>query len=439
MPTVGLRLEQAPPLSIPMSFFLTAPVAALGAGGLLLWMGSVPLFSGWSTHTLALTHLGTLGFLTMVMLGALYQMIPVVAGSPVPAIRLARFVHALLIGGVVLLFIGFDRPEPHFVFAAISVLFAALLLFVIPVMRALQRAPAHTPTVDGMRLALWCFLITAVLGLWMAHGHSGMGFPGTRGLWIQVHITFALLGWVGGLITAVSWQVLPMFYLSPEFDPRLSRRTLGLLRCGLVVPSLVLVADYLGLTRGHLSAAYHVAAIGALPALLSVWVLHPLTAMRRLRQRRRKRIEGSLLFWWVALPTAPGIALVAVLAHASGHPYWEVLLGWGAIWGWAGMVIHGMLMRIVPFLVWFHRFARHVGHRPVPSVRGLLPDRWIRWGFGLHLSSTAAGMLAILTLHDWLARLTGLLVLATAAQLLFSLVHVLRQYPPPCEVEEGSA
>lgn len=54
----------------------------------------------------------------------------------------------------------------------------------------------------------------------MAHGFSGMRFPGSRMLWHQVLFPVALLGWVGGLILAVSWQVLPMFYLPGAFRQR---------------------------------------------------------------------------------------------------------------------------------------------------------------------------------------------------------------------------
>ncbi len=38
--------------------------------------------------------------------------------------------------------------------------------------------------------------------------------PVDRAPWIRVHLVAAFLGWVGGLIGAVSWQVLPMFYLA---------------------------------------------------------------------------------------------------------------------------------------------------------------------------------------------------------------------------------
>ena len=52
--------------------------------------------TSWAPTSLALAHLGTLGMLGMVMLGALYQMTPVVAGSPVPRIRVTQPPNCIL-------------------------------------------------------------------------------------------------------------------------------------------------------------------------------------------------------------------------------------------------------------------------------------------------------------------------------------------------------
>ena len=99
--TVGLSLDQAPQLSIPASFFLTIPIGVLLAAYILLKTGTAALVSPWMPQALALTHAGTLGVLAMGMIGALYQMTPVVAGSPVPFTRLAHLVHMLLLSGLV--------------------------------------------------------------------------------------------------------------------------------------------------------------------------------------------------------------------------------------------------------------------------------------------------------------------------------------------------
>jgi len=100
MPTGGLSLDQAPPLSIPSAFFLTISVGILAAGCILIATGAAALSTPWAPQTLALAHAGTLGVLAMGMVGALYQMTPVIAGTPVPFTRIAHIVQALLLAGL---------------------------------------------------------------------------------------------------------------------------------------------------------------------------------------------------------------------------------------------------------------------------------------------------------------------------------------------------
>jgi hypothetical protein len=429
MRTEGLHLEQAPPLAIPLSFFLSAPIAVAAAGLLLLVGGRGALMTSWAPLTLSLTHLGTLGLLAMVMMGALYQMTAVVAGSPVPRVRLAYAVHPLFVLGVACLCWGTASVSSGLVAFAIGPLGVALLLFLVPVGTALHRAPIRNETVLGMQLAVACFGISAVLGILMAFGHGSLGFPGPRPLWIQVHLSVALLGWVGGLLSAVSWQVLPMFYLAAPVPRGQKRAIPWLIGAGVALPLVVILVDGLGGLAGAGGRSQQLAALGALPALVAVWGLHPLASLRSLASRRRRRSDGSLLFWRSGMLVAPAVALCAGAASLASDPCWGLLFGWLALWGWAGMVVHGMLTRIVPFLVWFHRFAPLVGQQRVPSARGLLPDRWVRRSYGLHVLTLLVGIAAIALGGDGLARALGAALLATGAGLLVLLVHVARQRP----------
>jgi len=195
-PAGGLYLEQAPPLTVPVAFFLSAPVAAFAAGVLLTLFGADALSSNWQPDTLALTHLGTLGFLGMAMLGALYQLTPVVAGSRVRAVRSAHLVWLLLSVGLVGLVSGLVAGVSSVTFASMVVLALSLLIFLPTVGLALLRAPTRNETVTGMRMALASLFLVAFLGLWMAHGHIGMEFPGPRNLWVQTHLSVGFLGWV---------------------------------------------------------------------------------------------------------------------------------------------------------------------------------------------------------------------------------------------------
>jgi len=76
-----LSFDQAPPFAAPFRFFLTAPAFGMLAGALLLASGPDALASRWTPAALALTHLVTVGFMLQAMLGALLQIMPVVAGA----------------------------------------------------------------------------------------------------------------------------------------------------------------------------------------------------------------------------------------------------------------------------------------------------------------------------------------------------------------------
>jgi len=424
--TGGLSLEQAPQLSIPASFFLTIPIGVLIAGCIMLVAGISSLSSPWMPQALALTHAGTLGVLAMGMIGALYQMTPVIAGSAVPYTRFAHIVHALLLAGLAG-FIWRLLGGPAIAMSAAIVCFTiALLAFLLPLGWALLRTDTKSETVQGMRLAVLSLATITLIGLVMARGYAGDVFPVNRLLWVQIHLTLAMLGWVGGLIMAVSWQVIPMFYLTPPISKTIKRWLFGLLLAGLVLP---LVSVFLSEKVSGFLYPGQLAAIAALPAALVIWLLHPALLLRNISQRKRKRSDASLLFWKTGLGIALLMIPIAAAALFLPEPRWQVLFGWVAIWGWAGLIMHGMLGRIVPFLVWFHRYSARVGLEPTPSMRSLLSQQRIKTGFVLHMSSVVLGVIAILTQVDWMARLTGLLLVATAISLASMLIHVLKRNP----------
>ena len=64
-----LQLTRSPPFSVPLRFFLTAPLFGIAAAALIAWGGGEALVGRWSPQVLAITHLLTLGFMAMVMIG----------------------------------------------------------------------------------------------------------------------------------------------------------------------------------------------------------------------------------------------------------------------------------------------------------------------------------------------------------------------------------
>jgi hypothetical protein len=169
----GLSFEQAPPISVPLRFFLTAPWFGALAAALLLWLGPAAVQNRWLPPMIAATHLMTLGFLGLVMIGAMLQMLPVVAGSPVSRPRLvAGPVHGLLVPGILALAGGLLSGRGWPVHLALVLLGPGFAVFVAAAGLSLKRAGAANPTVTAMRLAIAGLAIAVALGLTLASNYA---------------------------------------------------------------------------------------------------------------------------------------------------------------------------------------------------------------------------------------------------------------------------
>jgi hypothetical protein len=411
----GISPDQGPPLSVPLSFFFTAPLALVFAGGAMAWGGEHP------GSQLAFVHLGTVGFLLFVMLGALYQMLPVVAGAVVPMPRAAHLVHALLVAGAGVLVAAQATSEGSLFDGAMVLLSLALGGFLVPALWAAARTTMRTPTTWGLRLALLSLAAVAMAGLRLSWVRSG-GHLFT-GDWIALRIAHVHLGfvvWVGGLTAAVSWQVLPMFYLATPPAPRWTRLVLS----GVALTALGLIITTIG------GVASNVVPFLVAPGAVAVWILQPAWALPALRARKRKRRDATLWFWWAAMTLAPMCLVLGALSAWTSWEWTPRLYGMVVLWGWAGTLVHGMLMRVVPFLVWLHWCAPRVGEAGVPSARELLPDRLVTVGAGLHAFTFISGA-AGAVLNEQLAwRVFGAGLAITGAWLIFVLASTVRRGRP---------
>ena len=81
--------KESPPLGLVAPFFVTAPLGLVGAGILLLLAGDDAFLAVNAPRLVAATHAAVLGWLTLSIMGAIYQLGPAVlrrsAHTPQPA------------------------------------------------------------------------------------------------------------------------------------------------------------------------------------------------------------------------------------------------------------------------------------------------------------------------------------------------------------------
>lgn len=413
----GLSFDQAPPFSLPLRFFLTAPLFLFVVAALIV-LAPDALASRWSPHAFALTHALTLGFLAMVMLGALMQMLPVVAGSKLPAPRIvARVSHVFLILGTVALMAGFLTARPAAFGLAAVLLAGSFGVFLAAAAISLARAVSSV-TVSGIRLALTSLAITLLLGLALALQRAARWDTTVMDAASAAHITFGLLGWVLLLVIGVAYQVVPMFQITPPYPPRMTRWLAGTLFGLLLLHAAAPLLPEIG-TR----------VVDA--ALAGGILLFAFTTLRLQARRRRKLPDVTLDYWRFAMASLA--ACVAVWLAVQLWPglidtdVYPLLLGVLFLGGFAVSVVSGMLYKIVPFLSWFHLQAQLQARAgTIPTMREMIGEDRMRWQFRLHLA--ACTLLAAATVWTSLAVAGGALLGASALLQWANLLSAVRRF-----------
>ena len=414
-----LSFEQSPPLSAPLRFFLTAPLFGILAGALLLWSGPDLLASRWTPGALALTHLITVGFMLQVMLGAMQQLLPVVAGANmVRPLWVASVVHASLTVGTLALAAAFLSYQPWLFGTAALLLGAGVLVFITSAARALLGVASDHATVGGLKLALLGLAATLVLGLVMAVALAGSLNLPLLSL-TTLHLAWGLLGWGAVLVAAVAYVVVPMFQLTPAYPDRFMRHFAPV--------ALGIVALW---TAAELAEWETPSSLLASAATLAGASLAAIT-LALARRSKRAKLDPTQLCWRLATLctlVASAVWLAAALIPALAQwPGWPLLWGVLVLLGGFVSAMVGMLYKIVPFLVWLH--LRNLGRGKVsaPNMKQVLAESDMRQHLWLHGLALLALLLAVVW-PNWLVYPAGLALVAAHAWLLRNLLRAMRVY-----------
>ncbi len=394
MNTKGLSLNTIPPILIPLRFFLTAPIFGLLAASFILFYGSELWGSRWLPGTLALTHLLTLGFMLMVMIGALYQFIPVMIGQFIPGNKAYIFtIHLGLTLGTLFLATGFVTYLDVFYWLALAFLSLSVSLFALSIISLVITKFEGQLIIFMIRILSFVLIVTIFLGLMMllayAYPESGIIYR----QYTDIHALWGLIGWVVLLIIAVSSQVIPMFFVTPEFSVR-SLKTLSVfILFTLIVISLTSIYS-IGFANWIKELIYL--------ALSFELVFFAVYILRLVHLRKRKIPDTTINFFRLSLFSMLFVILTWWVFHLwpnteTLHYKTQFDFVWGVflIYGLAVSAIIGMLQKIVPFLIYLNlqnlsfKHPESMSYEPklVFNMKQIISMKQSQIQFKLHTSS----------------------------------------------------
>jgi len=356
------KTSRTPSPMLPLGFLATAAVAFGFAGLALPWVAADLTGHYYHPRILALAHSVTLGWITLTILGASYQLVPVVLERSVWSERLGSWALALTGLGVVGVVGHMAISSWLGLVWGAGLLAAGVTAHVINIARTLRGLERWSFTAIMLAMGFLGLVLTTLFGAALSVEHIRPFLPGDFYARLHAHIHVALLGWVLPVVLGVSAHVYPMFLLTP----RPGSRVLAIQAWGLAlgVPAVVV----------GLLAAPTLAAAGALAVAASI-ATHVVWVASLPRGSRRPAFDWALRFLvagaaYLAVAAALGVTLA--FGAVSG-PRWALTYGVLVLGGWASLTIVGMMLKIVPFLVWYRVYAPRAGRLPVPGLADL---RW---------------------------------------------------------------
>jgi hypothetical protein len=123
--------------------------------------------------------------------------------------------------------------------------------------------------------------------------------------------------------------------------------------------------------------------------------------------RQRKNVDTTLRYWRLGLLCLPLSLISLLISLYRIDEIFTYLFAMLFLIGFASAITNGMLYKIVPFLIWLHRFSSLVGKVETPTMKEILPDRPAHRQF--FLFSIALVLLLISSVYpiDFMIRVIG--------------------------------
>jgi hypothetical protein len=384
-----------------MAYFAAALAALLLAEVLMAAGYGYPSAPVQSPQTLVVVHIVTIGWLSLLMCGALFQFVPVLINRPLFDNFLPMPTLLCLLGGLVGLLSGFlwfegqiEDTLPFFPIASILLGLGFVLVVWNLAGTLMSGWPLPLPA-RFVAAGLAGVSFTSALGIVFALVRGGVVDNAylvdltARG--VPLHVIAGLGGWLTLSAMGVSYRLFSMFMLAAELDRQGTRLALHLAVCALViaVPGGILAL----LTGRNLDPILLATSAAGLIGL----GFYGRDILHLYRTRKRRTIElntrmGALAFASLGL----AILLAAILVAFGTLERRSAVIVFLAAFGWLSGLGLAKLYKIVPFMTWLECYGPVLGKKATPRVQDLIVEKRAGKWFLLYFTSVWGGTAALL-------------------------------------------
>ena len=421
----------APPVlsvGLPLRFVITGLLSLFtGVVGLVLRPDLLATYH-YNQYIIALTHLFTLGWITSIIMGAMYQLVPAALETKLYSEKLAKWqfmVHLIGFVGMVWMFWTWNvKLVGHFG----SIMAIGMGMFLYNIFRTLKTIPRWNVIAFGIASALFWLTLTMLAGLYVAAAKCWTFSPFDTVAQMHAHAHLGGVGFFVMMVVGVSYKLVPMFALTELQSERRARWSIALINVGLagLLVTLLLASPW--------KLAFAALAVSGL-------ALYGWEMLAMLRARKRRHLDWGLRYFLTAISLLAPLSVLAVVLCWPGLPLTvftgqlENVYGFLALIGVVTLAILGMLYKIVPFLVWYHSYSRQIGRSKVPALADLCSTSLQAVTYWMFVVALAAVSVATALSHEagvkWSCALLAACMATFAVNIGKILIHFVRPKMEP--------
>ncbi|PDT85795.1 hypothetical protein [Sinorhizobium sp. BJ1] len=383
-----------------MSYFAAACVFLLIGQGMMVAGYGYPFAAVDAPETLVLVHVLAIGWLGLLMAGALLQFVPVLVAAPLRGGRLALPALVLLIPGLFLLVGGFtalagaEGMSPGMLplgalllvmgFGLVTIILARTLFAVRPL-----PLPARFVAV-GLTALTATVLVGGIFSLVLSGALANDAAIALLLKGVPLHAALGLAGWLSFTAIGVSYRLLPMFMLAPDQARATSKVVWWTGAAALALVAACIVS----IVVAGVAATWPL----TLAALLAVFatLLYSADLLRLFRERRRRTVELNIRASYAAFVALfVSVVMFVLPATRSAAGEGAAALVYLFVFGWLTGLGLAQLYKIVPFLTWLECYGPVLGRAAVPRVQDLVQEKRARLWFCLYYGAVAAATLSL--------------------------------------------
>lgn len=326
---------------------------------------------------LTITHILVLGFVTSVIFGALFQLLPVIFLQKIYSESITKAIFYLLLFGTVGLCSSFYFGGNGIGLTFFgSLLNLAVLLFIINVWKTIGKSKENKVARLFIKTSAVWLSLTTIAGLLLAINFIRPFLPFVHIELLKIHAHFGIIGWFLFLIIGVSSVLIPMFLLVHKPDCRPLYFSYVTLMTALILGG---VSKLMGVDM-LMYFAYGFGGLGIVYFLNFIYVVY--------KTRPRKKLDYGLKKTMLAFPVLI-IVIISGVFFISGFKtdfnlsaFYVIVL----IFGFIATLILGQFYKTLPFIVWLKTYKPFVGKEKTLLPKDLYNYTILKFQFYTHVS-----------------------------------------------------